>query len=189
MTGIFYVLLRKRGFGADTEIRVRTENWPWRRKFSRRSCRDSNPRPFGHESVDLALGYSRYPCSLGTLLSLALTHDEISRRFISVSHNNVCDTVSFTARVCNSWIFYASGINLACLLLRTVKQEMVYTCVLHFLFVIHVWHPSVPLNGTRKDLICTIIWRQFTSKLVVGLRITTCRFTWTFRHGVKLAHW
>ena len=23
---------------------------PWRRKFSRRSCRDSNPRPFSHES-------------------------------------------------------------------------------------------------------------------------------------------
>ena len=29
----------------DTEIRVSTESWPWRRKVSRRSCRDSNPRP------------------------------------------------------------------------------------------------------------------------------------------------
>ena len=29
---------------------VSTEGWPWRRKFSRRSCRYSNPRPFDHES-------------------------------------------------------------------------------------------------------------------------------------------
>ena len=36
--------------GADTEIRVSTESWPWRRKFSRRSCRDSNPRLFNLES-------------------------------------------------------------------------------------------------------------------------------------------
>ena len=34
----------------DTEIRVSTESRPWRRKFSRRSSRDSNPRPFNHES-------------------------------------------------------------------------------------------------------------------------------------------
>ena len=50
MTGIFYVLLRQHGGGTDTEIRVSTESRPWRRKFSRRSCRDSNPRPFNHES-------------------------------------------------------------------------------------------------------------------------------------------
>ena len=35
---------------ADTEIKVSTESWPWRSKFSRRSCRGSNPRPFNHES-------------------------------------------------------------------------------------------------------------------------------------------
>ena len=39
-----------RGGGTDTEIRVSTESRPWRRKFSRRSSRDSNPRPFNHES-------------------------------------------------------------------------------------------------------------------------------------------
>ena len=33
----------------DTEIRVSTESQPWSRKFSHRSCRDSNPRPFSHE--------------------------------------------------------------------------------------------------------------------------------------------
>ena len=34
---------------------VCTGSWPWRRKFSRRSCRDSNPgRPFNHESDSLA---------------------------------------------------------------------------------------------------------------------------------------
>ena len=36
--------------GTDTEIRVSTESRPCRRKFSRRSSRDSNPRPFNHES-------------------------------------------------------------------------------------------------------------------------------------------
>ena len=36
--------------GTDTEIRVSTESRPWRRKFSRSSCRDLNPRPFSHES-------------------------------------------------------------------------------------------------------------------------------------------
>ena len=36
--------------GTDIEIRVSTESWPWKRTFSRRSCRDSNPRPFDHES-------------------------------------------------------------------------------------------------------------------------------------------
>ena len=34
----------------DTEIRISTESRPWRRKFTRRSSRDSNPRPFNHES-------------------------------------------------------------------------------------------------------------------------------------------
>ena len=34
------------GGGTDTEIRVSTESRPWRRKFSRRSSRDSNPRPY-----------------------------------------------------------------------------------------------------------------------------------------------
>ena len=30
---------------------------PWRRKFSHSSCRDSNLRPFDHESVSLPLSY------------------------------------------------------------------------------------------------------------------------------------
>ena len=44
------MLLRHHGGGTDTEIRVSTESRPWRRKFSCRSSRDSNPRPFNHES-------------------------------------------------------------------------------------------------------------------------------------------
>ena len=39
--------------GTDTEIRVSTESWPWRRKFSCRSCRASNQRPFNHKSSTL----------------------------------------------------------------------------------------------------------------------------------------
>ena len=36
--------------GTDSEIRVSTESRIWRMKFSRLFCRDSNPRPFSHES-------------------------------------------------------------------------------------------------------------------------------------------
>ena len=45
----------------DTEIRVSTESRPWRRKFSRRSSRDSNPRPFNHESGALTTELSPPP--------------------------------------------------------------------------------------------------------------------------------
>ena len=41
--------------GTDTEIRVSTESRHWRRFFSRRSCRDWNPRPFSHESSALTI--------------------------------------------------------------------------------------------------------------------------------------
>ena len=56
-----YVLLRQRWSGTDTEIRVSTESWHWRRKFCRRSCRDSNPRPFNHESGALTTEPSQPP--------------------------------------------------------------------------------------------------------------------------------
>ena len=39
----------------------RTESWLWRRKFSRRSSRDSNPRPFDHESGALTTELSPLP--------------------------------------------------------------------------------------------------------------------------------
>ena len=47
MTGIFYVLLRLHGGGTD---KSQHRKLTVRRKFTRRSCRDSNPRPFDHES-------------------------------------------------------------------------------------------------------------------------------------------
>ena len=47
--------------GTDTEIRVSTESRPWRRKFFRRSSRDSNPRPFDHESGALTTELSPTP--------------------------------------------------------------------------------------------------------------------------------
>ena len=50
----------------DIEIRVSTESRPWRRKFPRRSCRDSNTRPFNHESGALTTELSTHPkCSCG----------------------------------------------------------------------------------------------------------------------------
>ena len=43
------------------KLRVSTESRPWRRKFSRRSSRDSNPRPFNHESGALTTELSPPP--------------------------------------------------------------------------------------------------------------------------------
>ena len=51
--------------GTDTEIRVSTESRPWRRKFSRRSSRDSNARPFNHESGALTTELSPPPKGKG----------------------------------------------------------------------------------------------------------------------------
>ena len=53
-------LLRATG-GTDTEIRVSTESWTWRTKFSRRSTSDSNPQTFNHESGALTTELSPPP--------------------------------------------------------------------------------------------------------------------------------
>ena len=45
----------------DTDIRVSTESQPWRRKFSRRSCRDLNPGTFSHKSSALTTELSPSP--------------------------------------------------------------------------------------------------------------------------------
>ena len=41
--------------------KVSTESWPWRSKLSCRSCRDSNPQPFNHESGALTTELSCSP--------------------------------------------------------------------------------------------------------------------------------
>ena len=57
MTGIFYLLLRQRWDGTDTEM---TESQNTKLKILPPLCRDSNPRPFDHESGALPLCYRRY---------------------------------------------------------------------------------------------------------------------------------
>ena len=73
MTGIFYVLLRQHRVGTDTEIGLSTENLPWKRIFSYRSCRDSNPRPFNHESGALTTELSPPPLTLNCFCLLFRT--------------------------------------------------------------------------------------------------------------------
>ena len=66
--------------GTDTEIRVSTESRPWRRKFSRRSSRDSNPRPFNHESGALTTELSPPPREkfvLGSVLNGCNSHTAV----------------------------------------------------------------------------------------------------------------
>ena len=70
--GLLHATAVTRGW-TDTEIRVSTESWPWRRKFSCCSSRDSNPRPFDHES--------------GTLTT------ELSQLLINKVHTDVCKAV------------------------------------------------------------------------------------------------
>ena len=62
--GSFTCYCGNTGGGTDTEIRVSTDSRPWRRKFSHRSCRDSNPRPFSHESGALTTELSPPPMSI-----------------------------------------------------------------------------------------------------------------------------
>ena len=66
MTGIFYVLLQYHRGGTDTKIKVGTESWPWKRKFSCHSCHDWNLQPLNHESSTLSLSYH---CSFVVLFS------------------------------------------------------------------------------------------------------------------------
>ena len=73
MTWVFYMLLRSHGGGTDTEIRVSTESWPWRRKFSSRSSRDSNPRPFDHESGALTTELSPPPLTMTCICVRSVT--------------------------------------------------------------------------------------------------------------------
>ena len=51
------------GGGTNTEIRVSSESRLWR-TFSHRSCRDSNQRPFNHESGALTTELSPLPISV-----------------------------------------------------------------------------------------------------------------------------
>ena len=50
----------------DTEIRVSTESRPWRKKFSHRSSRDSNPQPFNLKSGALTTELSPQPLTCGS---------------------------------------------------------------------------------------------------------------------------
>ena len=74
--GFFTCYCGNTGGGTDTEIRVSTESRPWRRKFYRRSSRDSNPRPFNHESGALTTELSpppMHPSPTAYLYSLPLS--------------------------------------------------------------------------------------------------------------------
>ena len=62
------------GGETNTEIRVSSESWLWRRTFSHRSCRDSNPRPFNHESGALTTELSSLPISVDYSANLWRLH-------------------------------------------------------------------------------------------------------------------
>ena len=59
--GFFTCYCGNTGVERILKIRVSTESRPWRRKFSRRSSRDSNPIPFNHKSGALTTELSPPP--------------------------------------------------------------------------------------------------------------------------------
>ena len=66
--------------GTNSEIRVSTECWPWRRNFSCRNCRDLNPQPFDHESSALI---TKLPHSLFTCAALFPGADSLFFKLLS----------------------------------------------------------------------------------------------------------
>ena len=70
---VFYVHCGNTGWKRQ-RIRVSTKRLLWRRKFSSRSCRDSNSQPFDHESGALTIKLPRLPES--TEVSLISRHFE-----------------------------------------------------------------------------------------------------------------
>ena len=78
MTGIFFTCYcGNTGVERIPKIRVSTESRPWRRKFSRRSSRDSNPRPYNHESGALTTELSPPPEDKYRGISLLNTSSKI----------------------------------------------------------------------------------------------------------------
>ena len=63
MTRIFTCYCGNMGVGTNTQIRVGTKSWPWRRKFTHRPSRDSNPWPFNHNSGALSSNHWAIPTS------------------------------------------------------------------------------------------------------------------------------
>ena len=86
MTGIFYELLQQHRGGTDTEMRVSTESWPWRKKFSHFSSRDSNPGLFNHESRALTTELMPTPPFLRLTLNLISVWNRVS---LSVQNTQV----------------------------------------------------------------------------------------------------
>ena len=86
----------------DTEIRVSTESRPWRRKFSRHSCRDLNPGPFSHESGALTTELSPSPSKLGTWIpfGLALRQKRKNNCFVTM-FCNICSVHVCLAVTCH----------------------------------------------------------------------------------------
>ena len=71
------------------QIRDSTQNWLWRRNFSRRSCLDSNPQSFDHESVlshhSLWRSVSPFPVTFCLIIPFdVLSHNSLWRSVSSL---------------------------------------------------------------------------------------------------------
>ena len=80
-----------RGWNRCREKNVSTESRPWKRKFSRRSCPDWNPKPFNHEPSTLTTELSPFPTYCMESSSIQISCAWRSPQSRSVVHELVLD--------------------------------------------------------------------------------------------------
>ena len=95
----------------DTEIRVSTESWFWRRKFSWRSCQDSNLGPFDHESDALTTELTTWPyCHAAvSLLSTTWPYCHVAVSLMSTTWP-YCDTA--VSLLSTTWPYCDAAVSL-----------------------------------------------------------------------------
>ena len=124
--------------GTDTKIRVSTESWPWRRKFSRRSCKDSSPRSFNRESGALTTELSPLP------------------RFIVILRSDVLHAQKLRFPVLRVQMFALNIVLLKPVLLSSAFQ--ISTCVsFSFFFVCFCQSYSKRSKSDRRHRQCLLV--------------------------------
>ena len=113
--------------GTDTEIRVSTESWFWRKKVSCRSYWDSNQTASYHESIALPLSYPAPTCVQFLLLSISQSKWDF--RFYSVYFGHYRIKASHRQIWATRWLWQTDSV---CLILKAL---MLKPCNLFKLFL------------------------------------------------------
>ena len=166
----------------DTEIRVSTESRPWRKKFSRRSSRDSNPRPFNHESG-----------ALTTELSPPPGQPNLCLMFIHGFLFYVCKVIGLLDWLDKAYIYLKKGFQFVFYPLLTTVLKNLNT--LKFLTWTHFnrycvstkcvtpWDNRNGWLGVKHQntyLLCSLYWLPVHLRMNTRLRVCATTFYWLF---------